>query len=133
MNRRKKENLTAFLKFLCSHLCVFYMTLLCCFQCRYCVAGTIGHKLMSGKPTRIDIDKDTHIDVRCQVAPLNFYFCVKCCFHGSRTQQTTGCKKLHTYWLLSVAIRSSVLLSAYHRNYMVPWILSWPLFIHLIS
>ena len=36
--------------------------------CRYCVAGTVGHKLMSGKPTRIDLDKDTHIDVRCQVA-----------------------------------------------------------------
>lgn len=34
---------------------------------RYCVAGTIGHKLMSGKPTKIDLDKDTQIDVRCQV------------------------------------------------------------------
>lgn len=33
---------------------------------RYCVSGTIGHKLMCGKPTRIDY-KDTHIDVRCQV------------------------------------------------------------------
>nr|XP_048318828.1 cleavage and polyadenylation specificity factor subunit 3-II isoform X1 [Ziziphus jujuba var. spinosa] len=33
----------------------------------YCVAGTIGHKLMSGKPTKIDLDKDTQIDVRCQV------------------------------------------------------------------
>ncbi|RRT83636.1 hypothetical protein B296_00007000 [Ensete ventricosum] len=33
----------------------------------YCVAGTIGHKLMSGKPTRIDLDKDTYVDVRCQV------------------------------------------------------------------
>lgn len=38
----------------------------------YCVAGTIGHKLMSGKPTRIDIDKDTHIDVRCQIHQLSF-------------------------------------------------------------
>lgn len=35
--------------------------------CRYCVAGTIGHKLMSGKATTIDLDKDTRIDVRCQV------------------------------------------------------------------
>ncbi|KQJ90150.1 hypothetical protein BRADI_4g29760v3 [Brachypodium distachyon] len=38
----------------------------------YCVAGTIGHKLMSGKPTRIDIDKDTHVDVRCQIHQLSF-------------------------------------------------------------
>ena len=36
------------------------------FPHRYCVSGTIGHKLMCGKPTRIDY-KDTHIDVRCQV------------------------------------------------------------------
>ena len=48
--------------------------------CRYCVAGTIGHKLMSGKPTKIDLDKDTQIDVRCQVdahllkiIPFSFY------------------------------------------------------------
>ncbi|KAL6846112.1 hypothetical protein ACP4OV_023560 [Aristida adscensionis] len=38
----------------------------------YCVAGTIGHKLMSGKPTRINLDKDTHIDVRCQIHQLSF-------------------------------------------------------------
>nr|CAB3457001.1 unnamed protein product [Digitaria exilis] len=38
----------------------------------YCVAGTVGHKLMSGKPTRIDLDKDTHIDVRCQIHQLAF-------------------------------------------------------------
>jgi hypothetical protein len=31
------------------------------------VAGTVGHKLMSGKPTKINLDKDTQIDVRCQV------------------------------------------------------------------
>jgi integrator complex subunit 11 len=37
-----------------------------------CVAGTIGHKLMSGKPTRIDLDKDTHVDVRCQVGLSSF-------------------------------------------------------------
>ncbi|GAB4828704.1 Cleavage and polyadenylation specificity factor subunit 3-II [Ancistrocladus abbreviatus] len=29
----------------------------------YCVAGTIGHKLMSGKPTTIDLDKVTQIDI----------------------------------------------------------------------
>ncbi|KAK4264053.1 hypothetical protein QN277_029394 [Acacia crassicarpa] len=38
----------------------------------YCVAGTIGHKLMSGKPTKIDLDQDTQIDVRCQVHQLAF-------------------------------------------------------------
>lgn len=38
----------------------------------YCVAGTIGHKLMSGKPTRIDLDKDTSIDVRCQIHQMSF-------------------------------------------------------------
>lgn len=35
------------------------------------MAGTIGHKLMAGKPTKIDLDKDTHIDVRCQVPCLS--------------------------------------------------------------
>ncbi|KAL4590568.1 hypothetical protein LXL04_003502 [Taraxacum kok-saghyz] len=39
---------------------------------RYCVAGTVGHKLMSGKPTKVDLDKDTQIDVRCQIHPLSF-------------------------------------------------------------
>ncbi|CAL9748468.1 unnamed protein product [Musa acuminata subsp. burmannicoides] len=38
----------------------------------YCVAGTIGHKLMSGKPTKIDLDKDTYVDVRCQIHQLSF-------------------------------------------------------------
>ncbi|KAJ9135716.1 hypothetical protein P3X46_032868 [Hevea brasiliensis] len=38
----------------------------------YCVAGTIGHKLMSGKPTKINLDKDTQIDVRCQIHQLSF-------------------------------------------------------------
>ncbi|XP_049935153.1 cleavage and polyadenylation specificity factor subunit 3-II [Nymphaea colorata] len=38
----------------------------------YSVAGTIGHKLMSGKPTRIDLDKDTHIDVRCKIHQVSF-------------------------------------------------------------
>ncbi|KAI4367936.1 hypothetical protein MLD38_016558 [Melastoma candidum] len=38
----------------------------------YCVAGTVGHKLMSGKPTKIDLDKDTQIDVRCQIHQLSF-------------------------------------------------------------
>lgn len=49
-------------------LCLFEFLLLSFFSfCRYCVAGTIGHKLMSGKPTKIDLDKDTQINVRCQV------------------------------------------------------------------
>ncbi|XP_057960707.1 cleavage and polyadenylation specificity factor subunit 3-II isoform X2 [Malania oleifera] len=38
----------------------------------YCVAGTIGHKLMSGKATKIDLDKDTQIDVCCQIHQLSF-------------------------------------------------------------
>lgn len=39
----------------------------------YCVAGTVGHKLMSAKvPTRITIDQDTEIDVRCQIHQLAF-------------------------------------------------------------
>ncbi|KAJ3677431.1 hypothetical protein LUZ60_003155 [Juncus effusus] len=38
----------------------------------YCVAGTVGHKLMSGKPTKIDLDKDTQIDVKCQIHQLAF-------------------------------------------------------------
>ncbi|KAL8142086.1 hypothetical protein V2J09_015118 [Rumex salicifolius] len=38
----------------------------------YCVAGTIGHKLMSGKPTKIDLDQNTKIDVRCQIHQLSF-------------------------------------------------------------
>ncbi|GAU20382.1 hypothetical protein TSUD_12010 [Trifolium subterraneum] len=38
----------------------------------YCVAGTVGHKLTSGKPTKIDTDPDTQIDVRCQIHQLAF-------------------------------------------------------------
>ncbi|XP_062110209.1 cleavage and polyadenylation specificity factor subunit 3-II [Humulus lupulus] len=38
----------------------------------YCVAGTIGHKLMSGKPSKVDLDKDTCVDVRCQIHQLSF-------------------------------------------------------------
>ncbi|CAM8962010.1 unnamed protein product [Rhodiola kirilowii] len=38
----------------------------------YCVAGTVGHKLMSGKPTKIDLDKNTQIDVKCQIHQLSF-------------------------------------------------------------
>ncbi|KAK4799223.1 hypothetical protein SAY86_024588 [Trapa natans] len=38
----------------------------------YCVAGTVGHKLMSGKATSVDLDKDTRIDVRCKIHQLSF-------------------------------------------------------------
>ncbi|PSR88117.1 Cleavage and polyadenylation specificity factor subunit 3-II like [Actinidia chinensis var. chinensis] len=38
----------------------------------YCVVGTIGHRLMSGKPTKIDLDENTQIDVRCQIHQLSF-------------------------------------------------------------
>lgn len=43
----------------------------------YCVAGTVGHKLMSGKATKVDVDRDTQVDVRCKVLItsdlLNFF------------------------------------------------------------
>jgi hypothetical protein len=45
--------------------CFLYIQL--CYFCRYCAAGTVGHKLSSGKPTKIYTDPDTQIDVRCQV------------------------------------------------------------------
>ncbi|KAG9139111.1 hypothetical protein Leryth_024760 [Lithospermum erythrorhizon] len=39
----------------------------------YCVAGTIGHKLMSAKtPTTIRLDEGTQVDVRCQIHQLSF-------------------------------------------------------------
>jgi len=31
------------------------------------MAGTIGHKLMSDKRAKVDLDANTRIDVRCQV------------------------------------------------------------------
>lgn len=34
---------------------------------RYCLAGTVGHQLMSGKVKTINLDKNTQIDVQCQV------------------------------------------------------------------
>ncbi|XP_021863913.1 cleavage and polyadenylation specificity factor subunit 3-II isoform X3 [Spinacia oleracea] len=37
-----------------------------------CIAGTIGQKLMSGKPKKIDLDPETQIDVRCQIHKLAF-------------------------------------------------------------
>ncbi|QCD95388.1 integrator complex subunit 11 [Vigna unguiculata] len=38
----------------------------------YCMAGTIGHKLMSDKRAKVDLDANTRIDVRCQVHQLAF-------------------------------------------------------------
>lgn len=38
----------------------------------YCVAGTVGHKLMSGKATRVKLDKNTYIEVRCQIHIISF-------------------------------------------------------------
>lgn len=38
----------------------------------YCVAGTVGHKLMSGKATKVDVDRDTQVDVRCKIHQLSF-------------------------------------------------------------
>ncbi|KAG0593991.1 hypothetical protein M758_UG037700 [Ceratodon purpureus] len=38
----------------------------------FCIAGTIGSKLMHGKATKIDLDKRTQLDVRCQIQQLSF-------------------------------------------------------------
>eukprot|EP00246_Nothoceros_aenigmaticus_P004728 TRINITY_DN1639_c0_g1_i8.p1 TRINITY_DN1639_c0_g1~~TRINITY_DN1639_c0_g1_i8.p1 ORF type:complete len:440 (-),score=65.99 TRINITY_DN1639_c0_g1_i8:496-1815(-) len=38
----------------------------------FCMSGTVGSKLVPGKPTRIDLDKRTQIDIRCQVHHLSF-------------------------------------------------------------
>lgn len=38
----------------------------------YCLPGTVGHKLMSDKQAKIDLDSDTKIDVRCQIHQLAF-------------------------------------------------------------
>nr|XP_016480199.1 PREDICTED: cleavage and polyadenylation specificity factor subunit 3-II-like isoform X2 [Nicotiana tabacum] len=39
----------------------------------YCVAGTVGHRLMSAKtPAKINVDENTQIDVRCQIHQLSF-------------------------------------------------------------
>ncbi|GAB2214354.1 hypothetical protein Droror1_Dr00018697 [Drosera rotundifolia] len=38
----------------------------------YCLPGTVGHKLMSGKSTKVDLDQETQIDVRCQIHQLSF-------------------------------------------------------------
>lgn len=38
----------------------------------YCLHGTVGHKLRPGKPTKVDLDQDTQIDVRCQIHQLSF-------------------------------------------------------------
>ncbi|KAK6163967.1 hypothetical protein DH2020_000831 [Rehmannia glutinosa] len=39
----------------------------------YCLAGTVGHKLMSAKrPTQIRLDEDVQIDVRCEIHQLSF-------------------------------------------------------------
>jgi hypothetical protein len=52
--------------------CFLYIQL--CYFCRYCAAGTVGHKLSSGKPTKIYTDPDTQIDVRCQVLLIAYPF-----------------------------------------------------------
>ncbi|XP_047308307.1 cleavage and polyadenylation specificity factor subunit 3-II [Impatiens glandulifera] len=38
----------------------------------YCPVETIGHSLMSGKPTKIVLDDKKQIDVRCQIHQLSF-------------------------------------------------------------
>ncbi|KAG0572445.1 hypothetical protein KC19_VG095700 [Ceratodon purpureus] len=38
----------------------------------FCIAGTVGSKLMAGRATKIDLDKRTQLDVRCQIQQLSF-------------------------------------------------------------
>ncbi|CAM6102771.1 unnamed protein product [Calypogeia fissa] len=38
----------------------------------FCVAGTVGNKLISGKTTKLEIDKRSPLDVRCQIHQLSF-------------------------------------------------------------
>eukprot|EP00850_Spirogloea_muscicola_P004643 SM000020S05993 [mRNA] locus=s20:371364:374589:+ [translate_table: standard] len=38
----------------------------------YCMAGTVGAKLMAGKPTVVRVDKRTTVDVRCEIFHLSF-------------------------------------------------------------
>ncbi|GBG61410.1 hypothetical protein CBR_g20441 [Chara braunii] len=38
----------------------------------YCVAGTVGNKLMGGKLSRVDVDKRTSVEVRIKVHQLSF-------------------------------------------------------------
>ncbi|CAD5317871.1 unnamed protein product [Arabidopsis thaliana] len=38
----------------------------------YSVAGTVGHKLMAGKPTTVDLYNGTKVDVRCKVHQVAF-------------------------------------------------------------
>ncbi|CAA7043705.1 unnamed protein product [Microthlaspi erraticum] len=38
----------------------------------YSVAGTVGHKLMSGKPTTVDLYNGTKVDVRCKIHQVAF-------------------------------------------------------------
>lgn len=65
-------------RLLCHHFTYTYvLTILQILFFRYCLAETVGHKLMRAKPpARIDVDKSTQIDVRCQVFlflyPLKF-------------------------------------------------------------
>ncbi|KAL2608096.1 hypothetical protein R1flu_026669 [Riccia fluitans] len=38
----------------------------------FCMTGTVGSKLVSGKATKLDVDKRNPVDVRCQVHQLSF-------------------------------------------------------------
>lgn len=56
---------------------LFFINSVPCWFCRYCMAGTVGHRLTSGKPTKVDTDPDTQIDVRCQVHFISYSFIYK--------------------------------------------------------
>jgi integrator complex subunit 11 len=38
----------------------------------YCVVGTVGNKLLTGRTHTVEIDKKTTLDVKCKVANLSF-------------------------------------------------------------
>ncbi len=38
----------------------------------YCVVGTVGNKLLTGRSQTIEIDKKTTLEVKCKVANLSF-------------------------------------------------------------
>ncbi|KVH96201.1 Beta-Casp domain-containing protein [Cynara cardunculus var. scolymus] len=63
----------------------------------YCVAGTVGHKLMSGKPTKVDLDKDTQIDVRCQVPFCAFSPYIHLCLQHKKYMFSCSNATKHLY------------------------------------
>lgn len=38
----------------------------------YCVVGTVGNKLLTGRSQTVEIDKKTTLEVKCKIANLSF-------------------------------------------------------------